>query len=185
VKAGLDTAYNPYSSMLDATRLGIAGHSYGAAGVSYIGQWDPRVKAIVAWDNLAAPNPNQSTGASGGGPAEQGCVNKANRTVAPVTKPALGLSADYFIPPQPNRSDPDPLAKSTESRAVLEVRRRQRRADHPRRHPLRLRLGPEPGLPGDASRCGHDRLVHDRLVRQVREGRLHRRPAPADGSLAP
>jgi hypothetical protein len=22
--------------------LGLAGHSYGAAGVSYVGQWDPR-----------------------------------------------------------------------------------------------------------------------------------------------
>ena len=28
--------------------LGLAGHSYGAAGVSYIAQWDPRVKAVVA-----------------------------------------------------------------------------------------------------------------------------------------
>src|SRR5205823_4203623 len=32
--AGLDAAYNPYSAKLDPSRLGIAGHSYGAAGVS-------------------------------------------------------------------------------------------------------------------------------------------------------
>jgi pimeloyl-ACP methyl ester carboxylesterase len=115
VHAGLDSAYNPYWSMLNPSQLGLAGHSYGAAGVSYIGQWDPRVKAIVACDNLAAPNPNQSTGASGGGPAEQGCVDPKNRTVPPITKLALGMSADYFIPPVPNTSDPNPVAKSQES----------------------------------------------------------------------
>jgi dienelactone hydrolase len=117
VAAGLDAAYNPFWKLLDPSRLGIAGHSYGAAGVSYIGQWDPRVKAIVAWDNLAKPDPNASTGASGGGPEEKGCVDPSQRTVPPVTKPALGMSADYFIPPEPNTSQPDPLAKSTESLA--------------------------------------------------------------------
>jgi dienelactone hydrolase len=116
VKAGLDAAYNPFWQLIDPSRIGIAGHSYGAAGVSYIGQWDSRVKAIVAFDNLAAPNPNQSTGASGGGPEEQPCpANPAARSVPPVTKPALGMSADYFIPPEPNTSDPDPLAKSKQS----------------------------------------------------------------------
>jgi dienelactone hydrolase len=117
VKAGLDTAYNPYWKLLNPNRLGLAGHSYGAAGVSYIGQWDPRVDAIVAWDNLAPPDPNHTTGANGGGPAEKGCVDPANRTVPPIRKPALGMSADYFIPPEPNTSDPNPLAKSQESRA--------------------------------------------------------------------
>jgi dienelactone hydrolase len=118
VIAGLDAPYNPYWEMLNPHQIGLAGHSYGAAGVSYIGQWDPRVKAIVAWDNLAAPDPNQPTGASGGGPQEQPCpANPANRTVPPVTKPALGMSADYFIPPVPNTSEPEPLAKSQESLA--------------------------------------------------------------------
>ncbi|HEV3227942.1 MAG TPA: hypothetical protein VGY97_00600 [Solirubrobacteraceae bacterium] len=122
VKARLDAPYNPFWQLVDPSRLGIAGHSYGAAGVSYIGQWDPRVKAIVAWDNLAAPNPNQTTGASGGGPSEQPCpAHPANRSVAPVTKPALAMSADYFIPPQPNTSDPDPLGKSTESLAYSKL----------------------------------------------------------------
>src|SRR4051794_21009534 len=40
VKAGLDAAYNPFWALVDPDRLGLAGHSYGAAGVSYIGQWD-------------------------------------------------------------------------------------------------------------------------------------------------
>src|SRR3954453_1528448 len=34
--AGLNAAYNPFSALLNG-RLGLAGHSYGAAGVSYIG----------------------------------------------------------------------------------------------------------------------------------------------------
>jgi pimeloyl-ACP methyl ester carboxylesterase len=102
--------------MLNPQRIGLAGHSYGAAGVSYIGQWDPRVKKIVAWDNLAAPDPNQTTGASGGGQEEQPCpANPAARSVPAITKPALGMSADYFIPPEPNTSEPEPLAKSQES----------------------------------------------------------------------
>ena len=116
VQQGLDSAYNPFWAILNPNRLGLAGHSYGAAGVSYIGQWDPRVSAIVAWDNLAAPNPNATTGASGGGPAEKPCPgDPADRSVPPISKPALGLSADYFLPPTPNAAQPDPAAKTTES----------------------------------------------------------------------
>jgi dienelactone hydrolase len=117
VKAGLDAAYNPFWQLVDPSRIGLTGHSYGAAGVSYIAQWDPRVKAVVAMDNLGGADPNQPTGASGGGPEEQPCpANPAARTPAAITKPGLGLSADYFIPPEPNTSDPDPLAKSAASR---------------------------------------------------------------------
>ena len=116
VEQGLDNAYNPFWSILDPTRLGLAGHSYGAAGVSYIGQWDPRVDAIVAWDNLSAPDPNATTQASGGGPREKPCpADPSARTVPPITKPALGMSADYFLPPTPNTSQPNPTAKTTES----------------------------------------------------------------------
>ena len=118
VRAGLDASYNPLWKLVDPRRLGLAGHSYGAAGVSYIGQWDPRVKAIVAWDNLAPPDPNQPFGGSGGRPEEQPCpADPSARSVPPITKPALGMSADYFIPPVPNTSDPDPAAKSQESLA--------------------------------------------------------------------
>jgi dienelactone hydrolase len=114
VKAGLDAPYNPFWARLDAGRLGIAGHSYGAAGVSYIAQWDPRVKAVVAWDNLSGTDPNAPF--MGGGPVEQPCPgDPAARKVAPITKPALGMSADYGLPATPNKSDPDPLAKTSRS----------------------------------------------------------------------
>jgi dienelactone hydrolase len=114
VKSGFNAAFNPAWDKLDSRRVGIAGHSYGAAGVSYIGQFDPRVKAIVAWDNLGDSDPNAAF--IGGAAAEKPCPgDPSQRQAAPITKPALGMSADYFIPPMPNTSDPDPLAKSKQS----------------------------------------------------------------------
>jgi dienelactone hydrolase len=112
VAAGLNAAYNPLWELVDPSRLGLAGHSFGAAGVSFVGQKDPRVDAIVAWDNLSAPSP------SSGPVAVQPCPGVAGaREIPPITKPALGMSADYFLPPVPNTSDPDPLAKSQGSLA--------------------------------------------------------------------
>jgi dienelactone hydrolase len=113
VAAGRDTAYDPLADMIDSSRLGLAGHSYGAAGVSYIGQWDPRVDAVVAWDNLGGTDPNAAFRTSAH--LEQPCVDPSQRTVAPMTKPALGMSADYFLPPTPNTSQPDPESKTAQS----------------------------------------------------------------------
>ena len=124
VSEGFDAAYNPFWQLLDPSELGLAGHSYGAAGVSYIAQWDPRVKAVVAWDNLGGPGPADAqvpgaTPAQGGSSSsmtigEQGCpADPADRTTVPITKPGLGISADYGLPPTPNSSLPDPKAKST------------------------------------------------------------------------
>jgi dienelactone hydrolase len=118
VARGLDAGYNPFWQLLDPSEIGLAGHSYGAAGVSYIGQWDPRVKALVAWDDLGGPGPNDAPvpGSAGGSRTigEAGCpANAADRTTVPVTKPALGMSADYGLPPTPNTSLPDPNGKST------------------------------------------------------------------------
>jgi dienelactone hydrolase len=114
VKAKLNAGFNPLWELLDTSRVGIAGHSYGAEGVSYIGQFDPRVKAIVAFDNLGGVDPNASF--IGSNPSEQPCPgDPSQRAVAKITKPALGMSADYFLPPEPKTSDPDPLEKSGES----------------------------------------------------------------------
>lgn len=122
VAAGLDSAYDPFYDILDTSEIGLAGHSYGAAGVSYIAQWDPRVKAVVAWDNLGGPGPEEGSVPSqqGGSPpssstiGEKGCpADPADRAVVPITKPGLGISADYGLPPLPNTGLPEPLAKST------------------------------------------------------------------------
>ena len=119
VAAGLDAAYNPYFELVDKSRVGIAGHSLGAAAVSYIGQIDDRVDGIVAWDNLRAPGGNQV----GSTPV---CVSGSSPRPAspPITKPAMGISNDYGITPTPNTSDPDPQ-EGTEGFRRLQGRRRR------------------------------------------------------------
>ena len=42
--------FNPYWRELDRKRVGLAGHSMGGQTASVLGQDDPRVSAIVAWD---------------------------------------------------------------------------------------------------------------------------------------
>jgi dienelactone hydrolase len=112
VAEGHNDAFNPLGEMVDADRIGIAGHSLGASAVSFVGQRDPRVDAIVAWDNLSAPG--QGTG------SVPGCATApATRTPPAITKPALGISNDYGIVPTPFLSDPDPQAKN---RAFLAYR---------------------------------------------------------------
>jgi len=103
VADGLAAANNPLWDMLDRDRIGIAGHSLGASGVSNIGQTDPRVDTIVAWDNLRIP------GAGGSGVGVPGCASgSSDRSVPPITKPALGFSNDYGLTPTPYSNDPDP-----------------------------------------------------------------------------
>jgi dienelactone hydrolase len=109
VREGHNAASNPLWQLLDRNHVGIAGHSFGAAGVSFVGQRDPRVKAIVAWDNLSAPAAAMSIPTCASAPA--------TRKPAPITKPALGMSADYFLTPEPYTSNPDPKAKSQGSLA--------------------------------------------------------------------
>ena len=98
-----EAAFNPLWALVDPTRVGMAGHSFGASGVSYTGQADPRVDAIVAWDNLCAPT----------------ACNANGRPPAPVriTKPALGLGGDYGLVASQKRENPDPQEKSKASLA--------------------------------------------------------------------
>jgi alpha-beta hydrolase superfamily lysophospholipase len=113
VREGRNAANNPLWQLIDRTRVGIAGHSFGAAGVSFVGQRDPRVKAIVGWDNLSAPAAAMSIPDCASAPA--------TRKPAPITKAALGMSADYFLTPQPYTSNPDPTAKSKGSLAYTKA----------------------------------------------------------------
>jgi dienelactone hydrolase len=115
VAAGLNAPYNPLWQLLNPKKIGLAGHSFGAAGVSFIGQKDPRVSAIVAWDNLGAPR------TSGGLPVKPCPFDPASHEDASITKPALGMSADYGLTPEPNTSDPDPQAKSGQSLAYSQA----------------------------------------------------------------
>lgn len=98
VEQGLNAGFNPLWRLVDSSRIGIAGHSMGASAVSFVGQKDPRVDAIAAWDNLSAPRDGISKCASA----------HASRRAAPITKPALGVSNDYGIAPTPHLRAPDP-----------------------------------------------------------------------------
>ena len=117
VKAGLDSAYNPLWRYLDTARVGLAGHSLGATGVSYVGQLDPRVKAIVAFDDLLDVTKPGSLSNFG---QTITCASGSSRRPSPirVSKPALGLSDDYGLAPQPFTSLPDPAAKLGPSRSL-------------------------------------------------------------------
>lgn len=111
VAMGRDAAYNPAWGLLDTSRVGIVGHSLGAGAVSYVGQLDPRVKAIVAYDNLSAPT---TTFTCPGG-------SSPRPATVPITKPALGMSADYGLVVEPYTSDPDPQGKNAGSLAYSQA----------------------------------------------------------------
>jgi dienelactone hydrolase len=106
VAAGLDDGYNPLYNLVDGSRIGIAGHSLGASAVSFVGQEDPRVKAIVAWDNLSEPDKG-----SFGTPS---CPSAPEtRQTPPITKPGLGISNDYGIVPLPLTYGTSPVPSFT------------------------------------------------------------------------
>ncbi len=110
VKDGRSSAFNPFHSSIDTEHVGIAGHSLGAAAVSYVGQLDPRVKAIVAYDNLQ--DVSSTEGSSFGGQRIECASGSSPRPeTLEITKPALGMSADYGLTPTPYTEDPDPNEK--------------------------------------------------------------------------
>src|SRR4051812_26858434 len=96
---------NPARSQLDASRVGIAGHSLGASAVSVVGQCDPRVRAIVAWDNLATATGTCRDQIPAGLPA-------GSPAAPTLTTPALGINSEYFFNPSPMNSAPDPQSKA-------------------------------------------------------------------------
>ncbi len=105
VGEGLAAAFNPMHSLVDSSRIGIAGHSLGASAVSFIGQRDPRVDTLVAWDNLSAPE----EGVFG----NHECPSNPDSREGPaLTKPAMGISNDYGLTPTPFTSDPNPEGKN-------------------------------------------------------------------------
>jgi len=116
VRNHLATPYNPFWRLVDRSRVGLAGHSYGAAGTTWIAQQDHRVDAAVAWDNLCDLDaPGRSTPGAGGN-VPSGCLTGGLGHPRPRV-PSLGLSADYGLTPTPYLTQPDPEAKSASSLA--------------------------------------------------------------------
>jgi hypothetical protein len=91
--------YNPGWRLLDSRRVGIAGHSLGAAAVSWVGQCDRRVRAIVAWDDLIPITPSQC--------ATNVSVPSSDQSTA-AHAPALALTNDYEFNMAPQSRVPDP-----------------------------------------------------------------------------
>jgi len=95
------TAYNPFFDRVDPTRLGIAGHSLGAAGVSAVQGYpgdrfeipdadggNP-VDVVLAWDSLGLNDDG------------------------PPRVPAMGHSSEYGLTPAPFSTAPDPESDKT------------------------------------------------------------------------
>ena len=130
VAQGFDAAYDPYWKLLKPSQIGLAGHSYGAAGVSYVAQWDPRVKAVVAWDNLGGPGPEAGSVPSqqgGSPPIEHDRREAAARPTRPRARPCRSPSPGSACPPttacrrRRTPALPEPHAKSTESLAYSQA----------------------------------------------------------------
>jgi hypothetical protein len=94
----------PAAADLRHDRVGIAGHSQGASTASLIGQLDPRLQAIVAWDNLTALDPELWADDIGVEPPPG----------LHITRPALGIGADYYFTPKLNPTPPEPAPSNGE-----------------------------------------------------------------------
>jgi dienelactone hydrolase len=92
---------------VDATRIGVAGHSLGARAASYVQGIDKRIKAVVAWDNLADALEGDAGSPSGGPPVSEligGEVPSLQAHPVTVRVPALGMASDGR---SATSSDPD------------------------------------------------------------------------------
>jgi dienelactone hydrolase len=94
-----DSAKNPGFASLDTSRVGIAGHSLGAAAVSWVGQCDSRVRTLVAWDDLTTVDPKRC--------AANVRIPAAFRAKTLHT-PALATANDYEFNVQPATKVPNP-----------------------------------------------------------------------------
>lgn len=81
------TTSNPYRAITDPNRMGGAGWSLGARALTLVQEEDTRIKAIVAWDNLAAVETGDQGSPSGG-------FNPSSASFRTPKVPALGLASD-------------------------------------------------------------------------------------------
>src|SRR4051812_25736127 len=94
-----DSPKNPGFASLDPSRLGIAGHSLGAAAVSWVGQCDSRVTTLVAWDDLTTVDPKQCAA---------NVKVPAPYQAKTLHTPALATANDYEFNVQPATKVPNP-----------------------------------------------------------------------------
>ena len=183
--------------LLDARTIGLAGHSYGAAGVSYIGQWDPRVErdrrlgqprpAVAGHERRPASRPARRT------------ARRIPRTARPVTDHQAGARHVGRLPcrspgraAQPNECAPSPSATSSRAdrtgvdKSLASLRTPSAASTPARSSSAAARTWTSRFIPNQAFGASLrgadlDRLVHDRLVRQVRQAR----PEPPTAACSP
>ncbi len=119
------TLFNPLHAYVDAERIGIAGHSYGAGGATWVqsygapgaAPWSGQltlhnpVRAIVAWDALGSIETPVSATVSNlmstsRSPFQALLRPDAAPPVVPQV-PALGFSSEYGFTPLPFAADPE------------------------------------------------------------------------------
>ncbi|MCH8543173.1 MAG: hypothetical protein LAT61_06365 [Alcanivorax sp.] len=122
------TAFNPYFGDIDPERLGIAGHSLGAVGVSIVqgmgaegaAPWDGQldnhnpVTVAVAWDGAIAPAVEGE--GSGGGSSPIGLVfgllgDDAPRPAFAPRVPMMIQDSEYGLTPVPFAQPPEPRSQ--------------------------------------------------------------------------
>ena len=100
------TNSNPFWQLFDRHRLGVAGHSLGATGVSVVQGLQPwpgnccsdnPIQVVVAWDNLTGSERDFGDG---------------NVFAVTPRVPAMGQSSDYGLTPMPFNDYPNPDGKS-------------------------------------------------------------------------
>jgi hypothetical protein len=94
-----DSKANPGFASLAADHIGIAGHSAGAAAVTWVGQCDSRVRSVVAWDDLGVVDMRKC--AANVTIPKQFQAKKAHA-------PALANTNDYEFNVQPATQVPNP-----------------------------------------------------------------------------
>jgi dienelactone hydrolase len=116
-------AFNPFHQQLDETRIGAAGHSYGAAGVTWVQSYGAEdsepwpgllsktnpLKAIVAWDALGSRNTPASatltsllsTQTVTGTLPVGTLINPEGAPPVSPRVPALGFTSEYGFTPAP------------------------------------------------------------------------------------
>lgn len=96
-------SFNPGYRSVNRGDVAIAGHSLGAAAVSWVGQCDRRVKAVVAWDDLYPVTMSHC--------AANVTIPVADRA-ARMHAPALATTNDYEFNVQPQGTVPNPNGSS-------------------------------------------------------------------------
>ena len=112
LESGVDYALSeadPWHRHVNPSLVGIAGHSLSARAASWLQGEDTRVRALVAWDNLASNLQGDAGSPSGGGIAGSLIGGELPSESEPVTPrvASLGEASDNKGTTEPTNEDPN------------------------------------------------------------------------------